>query len=614
MVHILVGIVVIVAIIGQICGGGEEPEEVAVTPAPTPTMAATPVPTPTMTPTAVPTEAPTATMAPQPTTVATAIPTAPPAPTATASPEPTEGFRLTPEVTRTVPPTAVVPPEIVVSRLKVSMTPPAQQMTVFWRGFQSSGGPLTPMYETLLGSDRVTQEFYPMLAEEWSMAPDGMSWNFKLRQGIPFYQNKQATAYEMTADDIVFTWEKDQSTEGRPSLGSPCCNQMTLEDFDINGDYDITFNQGKVDVTTDYQMGGQNIFMVSSRDYHNQVGEDGYQANPIGTGPFTFVDYRINQFILYERVENHWRKTPEFPELQLFYVLEDATRMAMLLTAEAHIAAVAQSLMPTVVERGYLRVPSTNPSFALVTIIGGLYYEDERDPSEPMTDVRVREAMNLAIDRDTINQVFYEGKSLPMPVPGIKPFQDIYKWNAYPYDPDRAKTLLAEAGYPEGFDLDFIVAKMGGIPEAPEIGEAMVPYFEAIGLRPHLQETTFGNLVTTYRTKDARNKILLFRGSAVADFQWIRAIQGAPYGGINAPADEELVALTDAWEMIVDPDARKAATQAIGDWFYNYYWAIPMFWVRAEVAVNPGIVADYTSDQIHFGPSRHHEFTVPVYQ
>ena len=54
------------------------------------------------------------------------------------------------------------------------------------------------MYETLLGSDRVTQELYPMLAEEWSMAPDGMSWSFKLRQGIPFYQNKQPTAYQVT--------------------------------------------------------------------------------------------------------------------------------------------------------------------------------------------------------------------------------------------------------------------------------------------------------------------------------------------------------------------------------------------------------------------------------
>ena len=74
--------------------------------------------------------------------------------------------------------------------------------------------------------------------------------------------------------------------------------------------------------------------------------------------------------------------------------------------------------MPTVVERGYIRTPSTNPSFALVAIIGGLYYEDERDLTEPMTNVKVREALNLAIDRDTLNEIFYEGKSLPMPVPG----------------------------------------------------------------------------------------------------------------------------------------------------------------------------------------------------
>ena len=611
MLHILVGIVAIIVLISAICTGGDEPVEVAATPTPT-SVAPTPAPAPAATPaapeaTAAPT--PVATMAPGPTAVVTAAP-APTteAPTAEATARP----RFGPDPTRTQPPTQTAPPMIAASRLKVSMTPPAHQMTVFWKGFQSSGGPLFPMYETLLGSDRVTQELYPMLATEWSMAPDGMSWSFKLREGVPFYQNRQATTYEMTADDVVFTFEKNQADDY--SWPSPCCREMTVEDFDISGDYDITFNQNKVDVTTDYQLGGQNIFFISSRDHYDAVGDDGYQASPIGTGPFTFVEFRTNQYILYERVENHWRKTPEFPEVQIFYVLEDATRMAMLLTGEAHIAAVQQSLMPTVEERGYIRVPSTNPSFALLAIIGGLYYEDERDLSEPMTDVRVREAMNLAIDRDTINEVFYQGKSLPMPVPGIKPFQDIYKWNAYPYDPDRARTLLAEAGYPEGFDFEFIVAKMPGIPEAPEIGEAMAPYFQEIGLRPNLRDTNFGDLATTYRTKNARNKILLFRGSAVADFQWIRAIQGEPYGGINAPADEELRGLTDEWEMIVDSDARKAATQAIGDWFYNYYWAIPLFWVRAEVAINPGVVADYTSDQIHFGPSRHHEFTVPVYR
>ncbi len=607
MLHILVGIVALIVIIGSICSGGDEPVEVAATPTPAPVApppTAAPAPTPAAT--AVPT--PVATMAPRPTAVATVV--APSTPTAT--PEPITRIPFTPGPTRTMPPTQVGPTEPVVSRLKVSMTPPAQQMTVFWKGFQSSGGPLTPMYETLLGSDRRTQEFYPMLAEEWSMAPDGMAWSFKLREGVPFYQNRQATAYNMTADDVVFTFEKNQADEYE--WPSPCCKEMTVDDFDIVGDYDITFNQNKVDVTTDYQLSGQNIFFISSRDHYDAVGDDGYQANPIGTGPFTFVDFRTNQYILYERVENHWRQTPEFPELQIFYVLEDATRMAMLLTGEAHIAAVQQSLMPTVVERGYSRIPSTNPSFALTAIIGGLYYEDERDLSEPMTNILVRQALNQAIDRTTINQVFYEGKSLPMPVPGIKPFQDIFKWPEYPYDPDGARILLEQAGYPDGFDFEFIVAKMPGIPEAPEIGEAMATYFREIGLRPHLQETNFGNLAATYRNKDARNKILLFRGSAVPDFQWIRAIQGEPYGLINAPADEELRALTDEWEMIVDPDARKLATQAIGDWFYDYYWAIPLFWVRAEVAIDPGVVADYTSDQIHFGPSRHHEFTVPVYR
>ena len=405
--------------------------------------------------------------------------------------------------------------------------------------------------------------------------------------------------------------------EGRPSLGSPCCKGMTVDDFDINGDYDVTFNQGKVDVTTDYQMGGQNIFMISSRDYFDQVGEDGYEASPIGTGPFTFLGLQDKPVHLCTSGwRDHWRKTPEFPELQIFYVLEDATRMAMLLTNEAHIAAVAQSLMPTVVERGYLRVPSTNPSFALVTIIGGLYYEGRARP-ERADDGRAGEGGHEPGHRPGYHQpgVLRRASRCPCLCRASSPSRTSTSGTRTPTIPDQGQGLCwRRRDIRRASTSNSSLAKMPGIPEAPEIGEAMAPYFQEIGLRPHIRETNFGDLATTYRTKDARNKILLFRGSAVADFQWIRAIQGAPYGSINAPADEELVALTDAWEMLVDADARKQATQAIGDWFYNYYWAIPLFWVRAEVAVNPGIVADYTSDQIHFGPSRHHEFTVPVYQ
>ena len=116
-----------------------------------------------------------------------------------------------------------------------------------------------------------------------------------------------------------------------------------------------------------------------SKDYWDSVGgEDSYAEHPIGTGPFKFVELEINQHLLVERTEDHWRKTPEFHEIQMFYTPEDATRLAMLLAQEVHLSDIPRTLIPEAEQRGFKTVVATLPGFH-VRLLRRLYYDEPKE-------------------------------------------------------------------------------------------------------------------------------------------------------------------------------------------------------------------------------------------
>ncbi len=174
-------------------------------------------------------------------------------------------------------------------------------------------------------------------------------------------------------------------------------------------------------LSDEYQAG------IYSQDHWDAVGgEDSYFADPIGTGPFTHVELKLNQYILHKRVENHWRKTPEFREVQFLFAPEAATRLAMLLAGEAHIATVPRGLQSQATSAGMKIGKSTLPGshyFAWIPWYRPDNYVDPNigkplpglpavgptkayDPADPIRNVKVRQALNEAINRNEINQVF----------------------------------------------------------------------------------------------------------------------------------------------------------------------------------------------------------------
>ena len=538
--------------------------------------------------------------------------------------------------------------EPVQQRLRVSMAPPGVQSTTHWKlgSWQSAQGPLMAMFDTLLHIDRYTEEWVPYLAESWDISPNAQDWTFLLRQNVPFYKNKQPTQYTMTVADVIHSWEINNFTPWQDSDNgsvSPFSGRE-LRHFDVKSDHEFVWKLDQPSLTwgywsTDDRRG------VASKGYWDDVGEEAYIADPIGTGPFTFVDFAINQGLLVERVEDHYRRTPEFHELQFFYVPEEATRSAMLYTNEADISAISRSLHEQATARGFQVVNSTTPSLYTFMFIGGMYSEfrpngydkcppygpedrsDENrgcpaggfevDEESPMRIKEVREALNLAINREELNEVFFNNQAVTTThwaFPPTWPHGDP-SWTPYPYDPERAKQLITEAGYPDGFKMEvYIPPALTGLPEIGEMSEVIAQYFAQVGIEVDLKPINTAQMSSVPRNRGYSRGVIQSRfgpptrGSLVRHFN--NNINYRPEWQMFDKAFEYVNRLNGAtdWETLDAIEVEAA------EWARENHLIIPLFWVVGQVVVNPNVVASYEGRHLHMGPSRHHEYTVPVYK
>ena len=540
------------------------------------------------------------------------------------------------------------PQEPVQPRLRVSMAPPGVQATTKWQlaGWQSAQGPLCNIYEGMLHIDRFSEQWVGYLAESWEVSNNAQDWRFKLQEGVPFYQNKQATDYMFTVDDVQFSYMVNNFPPWQASFPGAVGPFSTFDDehFEKISDYEFVWKLNSPNLTwgywsTDDRRG------VASEDYYDDVGEDAYIADPIGTGPFTYVDFAINQGLTLERVENHYRKTPEFHELQFFYVTEEATRTAMLYTKEADIVSIARSLHEQAMSRGFQVQNSTVPAFYTFMFIGGMFSATRPDGygnCPPGTDVKpdenrmcppgryeideesplrikdVREALNLAIDRDELNRAFFGNQGIvtthwafPPWWPHAKP-----EWEPYAYDPDRARQLIIDAGYPNGFEIELhVTPPLTGLPEIGETAEVIAQYFEQVGI-----DVALTPINTAQMTSKARNREHA-RGVHQTRF-------GPPTTGGLVNHFRNNVRWRQEWQMhdeIYDfrrpaggrirlgyPSRHRDRGDGMGAGEPPDHPAL--LGVRDRFVVNPEVVQSYEGRHLHMGPSRHHEYTVPVYQ
>ena len=501
---------------------------------------------------------------------------------------------------------------------------PIHETVLAWRAAAVAGNQqVRPFADPLLHTDHVTGARVAGLATSWSLGPAATTWTFKLRQDIPFHDDWGIFSSKDVPHSLAFILQPNalSSDAGlwRNLVGET--QEEMRERLFLPDDETVVFNlkRPEVQIETIVSNSDGTLYMYS-KDQWDAEGLEGYERKPAGTGPWEFVDRRIGQWVLYSATENHWRKTPEFKELQYFWAPEPATRLAMILTEEADISEVDRLLHSQAQAKGMEVVNSRVPSILIGFFMGGLYHPDlpNYDPDVPYLDVRVRQAVNLAINRkEYMNALFgFEGE--PGPVVGFH--SSMAGWNPewqamfqekYPYDPERARQLLADAGFPDGFKTKILVIGWPGVPETVPGAEVMGQYLKEIGIDSELESMEFARFRTEFRAKNLHNTIVPMRVSRLDPVVAARVLNYSG-GVLHLYEDPEIDRIYETLVSSIDPEERNNLLMQIGNIKFNNYAEVPIAWIPAQLLRNPKTVAEYIFPGNITGFFTHFEYAKPA--
>jgi len=325
------------------------------------------------------------------------------------------------------------------------------------------------LHEGLLIKD-LKAKIHPALAESWEIGDGGLSIKIKLRKGPTFHDG-----HPITAHDVKFSVERYKNPKYRMVFYKEL--EMKLKSVEVIDDQTVLFRFNEM-----YNQFWDRFFEyygIIPKHYIEKVGDDHYSKNIVSSGPFKWVGYKQDVYIDMEAYEGHYRKVPEIKNLRLIYVVEDRTRLAMLKTGEADMMVPGPN---------HLNLLRKDPKYQMVeapnTRTLGLAFGDMIRPGNwPMKDRRVRMAIAYAIDRKAISEIALQGATEPSNSflapwhPGWTP----ERAKPIPYDPEKAKALLKEAGYPNGFDTEIAIK-----PTMKQEVQAIAGYLAKVGIKARL--------------------------------------------------------------------------------------------------------------------------------
>ena len=264
--------------------------------------------------------------------------------------------------------------------------------------------------------------------------------------------------------------------------------------------------------------GGGEIMMLSKRQF-DEVGVDGFDEQPAGTGSYQYLGREVGQGISFEKApQPHWRgENPDFQEVEIRWIREDLTRLAGLLTSEIHIATLSRELQIEAGRRGMEPAVAGTPAAYLTMFLGGQYYgayQDDYDPNVPWASPDhgkiIRQAMNKAINRDEMLDHVLKGQGDLMlltqyhPALGVWNEDWVNDWEElYGYDPEAARELMAQAGYSPENPMPFTSYNYFSAeePETAVMLEALINYWEPIGIDVTLLDSEWSVVRGNYRER-----------------------------------------------------------------------------------------------------------------
>ena len=381
-------------------------------------------------------------------------------------------------------------------------------------------GQITPFWVLYALHDALVKpmpgnQMTPSLAESWTVSPDQRVYEFKLREGLKFHNGDP-----FTAEDVKFSFLR---AKGSKVLHDRVKDVVVVSPSRVR----FQLHEPFPDFMAFYGTMATGAGWIVPKSYVEKVGDDGFKKNPVGLGPYKFVSHTPGIELVMEANESYWRKVPSVKRLVYKVVPESTTRVAMLKRGEVDIAYLLE--VPQAQE--LKRDPNVKLAFSGGIAVFFLDFLDQWDPKSPWADKRVRLAASYALDRQALSDAETLGASRPAGNFIPRAFDFALPIEPLPHNPGRAKQLLAEAGYPNGFDA----GELYQLPPYFSLGEAIIGNLQAVGIKLKMRPMERAAYFAALQSRKAKGLCVCssaLYGNAASRMSEIFPSEGAyAYGG-----------------------------------------------------------------------------------
>lgn len=308
------------------------------------------------------------------------------------------------------------------------------------------------------------------IAESYEISEDGLEYTFKIRQGVKFHDGS-----ELTIDDVKYTFDRLMGTNGGEKMKNNFDNVVSAEAVDAST-FKFTLAEPNSNFLYSLTALTSAIIPASNDGKHNE--------NPIGTGPFAFEKYAPGMNLIVKKNENYWREgLPYLDKVTFVFQSDDQAAIMSLLANEVDVTAVPWQRVNEVTD-SYNTSHQNNNSSLVVTF---------NETKAPFDNAKVRQAIAMAINKDDIIDSVFSGYAVKLGSnmsPAMGDFHDPSLVDMYPFDVEKAKALLAEAGYEDGFSTTITVSSHNGI--YSNIAQIVVENLKAIGIDVEIEVVEWG--------------------------------------------------------------------------------------------------------------------------
>jgi peptide/nickel transport system substrate-binding protein len=410
----------------------------------------------------------------------------------------------------------------------------------------------------------------PSLAESWTQSKDGLVYEFVLRKTAKFHNGDP-----VTAEDVKFSFDRYKGAAAK--LLHDRVREVQIVD---PGRVRFHLKEPWPDFMTFYGTSATGAAWIVPKKYVEKVGDDGFRKAPIGAGPYRVVSFTPGVDLVMEAFDGYWRKTPSVKRLVFRSMPDETTRAAALKAGDVDLVYLLSG--PTAEE--VKRTPGLRLAAAMPPGVVFLDLPEQWDPKSPWHDRRVRLAAGAALDRKALSQAETLGLSKPTGglVPRVLDFSRAYDPPAH--DPAQAKKLLAEAGYPNGFDAGDLTP----FPPYFSLAEAVGGYLQAVGIRTRMRTMERAAFLSAWREHKIRGVIMGLgapAGNAATRIE-VYVTKGGIYSSGEVP---EIEALFTRQARELDRKKREAMLHQIQQIMYDRAMYVPIYELAFLWGIGPRV-------------------------